>query len=281
MSSEEKKHYKSLIALLKYSITITGAFLTIIISVGIYFTFNSTKEMKDDIRSELNATRNNISSYLDQSQKEIKSLNDYTKTSLNETKVSVANTLGYVREEAKNTAIYTSKEKVAEAFRENNIQDLINRTAEDAIKVKIDLMIKDQIHKSNEKLMEVLNIMPDFMLSVDNFRAGDRKSLIFLDSIKRNSKDTIQIRIADKIIQRKKIDYLNAYGDMKKEDLLSMLDIDPKKQDTTCIVLIPKLKKIIINDEDLNAVCFATILLSKCSSRQIELFDFDYVKNMK
>lgn len=281
MSSEEKNHYESLITFLKYSITITGAFLTIIISVGIYFTFNSTKEMKDDIRSELNATKNNISTYLDQSQKEIKSLNDYTKTSLIETKSLVDNTLGYVRQEAKNTAIYTSKEKVEEAFRENNIQDLINRTAEDAIKVKIDLMIKDQIQKSNEKLMEVLNIMPDFMLSVDKFRQGDRKALIYLDSIRKYSKDTLRIQIADKIIQGKKIDYLNAYGNEKKEELLSYLDIDPTKQDTTCIALKPKLRQLILNDKDLNVVCFATILLSKCYGKQIDLFDFDFIKGLE
>jgi len=162
-------------------------------------------------------------------------------------------------------------------FKRNNIQDLINKSAKEEIETRVDKMVKDQIEISNTKLMDVLNIMPGFMLAVDKFRMGDTKGLVYLDSIKRFSKDPLKSRIADKIIQEKKLDYISAHNDKSKEDLFTFLEIKP---DTPYITLKSILKRIILTDGDLNRVYCATVLLSKCSGQKIEIFDFDYIRRM-
>lgn len=101
MSTEEKVHYKSLISFLKYTITITGVCLTIIISVGIYFTYSSLNQMKVDIRAELKETKNDINNSLAQSRNQIKILNDYASSNVNEIKNMAKNTLTFIKQDAK------------------------------------------------------------------------------------------------------------------------------------------------------------------------------------
>jgi len=267
---EEKKHYESLITFLKYTITITGACLTIIISVGIYFTYSNSNQIKEDIANKLKETKD-----------EIKSLNDYAVLNLKETKAMADNAILYIKQDAKNTAINTSKEKVEETFRENNIQELISNTTKNLIELRVNQMIQEQVKKSNEQLMNLLDLMPDFMLAIDKFRAGDKNGLLILDSIHNKSNDQLRIQIADKIIRTKKSDYLISYSNLKNEDLLFLLDLQENKKDSTQQGLKMKLKYIILNDKNLDKVCFATLLLSKYLKKDIELFDFDYVKNLK
>lgn len=281
MSTEEKVHYKSLISFLKYTITITGVCLTIIISVGIYFTYSSLNQMKDDIRIELKETKNDINNSLAQSRNEIKILNDYASSNVNEIKDIAENTLTFIKQDAKNTAIVTSKAKVEETFKENNIQELIENTAKNEISAKINQMIQDQIQKSNDKLVEVLDVMPDFMLAIDKFRFGNRNGLVFLDSIQKNSNNSQLVKIAEKIIQKKKLDYTSSYSDTKNKVMFGILGIKENKQDTTCQAFESKLKYIILNDDDLTNVFYATTLLSKCLGKEIELFDFDYIRDLK
>jgi len=277
MSTEEQKHYESLISFFKYAISITGLFLSIIISVGIWFTYTSFTDFKQEIKDNLKETKDEIKYSLDNSKKEIAKVNDVAINTTAQVKEQANNTILDIKDKATTEALIASRQKVEETFKRNNIQDLINKTAKEEIETRVDKMVKDQIEISNTKLMEVLNVMPDFMLAVDKFRVGDTKGLVYLDSIKRFSKDPLKSRIADKIIQEKKLDYIRAYKDESKEDLFSFLGIKP---DTPYIALKSILKRIILTDGDLNKVCRATVLLSKCSGQKIEIFDFDYIRRM-
>lgn len=142
-------------------------------------------------------------------------------------------------------------------------------------------MIQDQIQKSNNKLVEVLDIMPDFMIAIDKFRFGNRNGLVFLDSIQKNSNNSQLVKIAEKIIHAKKLDYTSSYSNTQKRVLFGILEIKENKQDTTCQAFESKLKYIILNDDDLHKVFFATTLLSECLGKEIELFDFDYIQDLK
>jgi len=277
MSSEEKKHYESLISYFKYAITITGSLLTIIISVGIYFTYKSAVDLRQDVKDNLKETKDEIRYSLDNSKKDILKLNDVATSTMVQVKEQADNTILTIKDKATIEALIASRQKVEETFKKNNIQDLINKTAKDEIETRVDKMVKDQIEISNDKLMKVLSIMPEFMLAVDKFRVGDTRGLIYLDSIKRYSQDPLKIQTANKIIQEKKLDYINAYQNITKEELFSALNI---KQDISYVELNPKLKYIILNDKDLNRVYWATELLSKLSGKKIELFDFDFIRRM-
>jgi hypothetical protein len=145
---------------------------------------------------------------------------------------------------------------------------------------RINKMIDQQIKKSNNELNNILNMMPEFILAVDKFRAGDRNALEFLDSIITHSQDTMKINLALKIIQEKRNDYITAYIDTKKERIMEYLDLDPKK-DTICSVIEPKLKLIIKNDKDLNKIYFATKLLTECTGEEIIPFDMKYIHSIE
>ncbi len=278
MSAEEKKHYESLITFFKYTISITGAFVTLIVTVGLYFTYKDTNQMKNDIRSELKDIKEDINKNLTNSREEIKSLNEFAILSLNETKKMAASSLDNIKQEAKNSAIIVSREKVEEAFRENNIQDLIDKTAKNIIEFKINQMVQTQIELSNNKLKEVLNSMPDFMLAVDRFRAGDKKGLLYIDSIRRTSKDTIKRLFAGKIFEEKMKDYFDTYSIYEKEEMLNFLDINSKESD---IVIVTKLKNIMSNSNNLTKIYLATVLLAMYSKEGIPVFDLEYNKNLK
>jgi len=103
MSTEEQKHYDSLIRFFKYAISITGSLLTIIIFAGMGFTYNSVKDLKQELKDNLKETKDEIKYSLDNSKKEI-------------VKEQANNTIINIKYKATTEALVASRQKVEETF---------------------------------------------------------------------------------------------------------------------------------------------------------------------
>jgi len=116
MSTEEQKHYDSLIRFFKYAISITGSLLTIIIFAGMGFTYNSVKDLKQELKDNLKETKDEIKYSLDNSKKEIAKVNDVAINTTAQVKEQANNTILNIKDKATTEALVASRQKVEETF---------------------------------------------------------------------------------------------------------------------------------------------------------------------
>src|SRR5205085_1070923 len=103
-------------------------------------------------------------------------------------------------EESKAVAMKTAKEKIEEAFRNENIQELINRTAQDIVRNKIKFMIDTLLMNSQLSFDTIFNFYPDLMEANRKMEVGEKSGVLSLDSIRRNSNNITLKRVADRFL---------------------------------------------------------------------------------
>src|SRR4051812_48974212 len=107
--TEEEIHYRSLIKFLIWAIGIIGVLLTILFSVGIYFTYHSFDDARNDLKESLKDAKDRL-----------KEVDDRAKLTLDDTKENANRTVNYIKNEALTAAVNASKEKVEQTFKENS-----------------------------------------------------------------------------------------------------------------------------------------------------------------
>ena len=282
MTTDEKKHYDSLITFLKYTLGITGSCLTIIIAVGIYFTYKSSTDFKQDLKDNLQSTKEEIKNSLLESKDDISKLYAFSTKTMSDVKEQAEKTILNVRDEAVYEALKASKEKVEQAFKEKNIQKVIDEAVKTEIESRVNAIVTNNLQE-----------MPNFILAVDKIRAGVRKSFIYVDSIAKNSNDSFYKSMAKKIIEEKTRDYENSIPEIQsfKEIVIyqlitfknvpyELIDIKAieKNIDSTevsCRKYFIETKKDIEQNENLNIVAFDFKVLRFLTKVPIKMFDFE------
>ncbi len=272
MKSEEQIHYESLISFLKWGLSIVGTFILILVSIAVFMTYNSFSDFKKELKENINESKNQINELVKTSNAAIKENKEESNAAIKELKEQVDKSIIYIRDDAKVLALSSAERKIEEAFKDKNIQKLINDAAEN----EIDSRLKEIVGNQTEQIQ-------DFSYAIYKFNQGNRIGLDILDSIKRNSKILSLKAYAEKIIKEKAKEYELTWTEVKCQNdgdygLLEM------KRDTTELgkrKAIEKCKSIILTSWDLGGVAWATQLLRCITKRKFEMFDLEAVRNFK
>ncbi len=268
-NSEQEKHYKSVFSFLKYGLTVTGALLTIIASVGIYFTYNSITDMKNDSKQLINESRESI--------KEIMLTN---KNILDDTRNNANSAINYIKNDAKDLAITTSRNEVEKAFEETNIKSVIDEVAHSEIEGRIKTIVDQQIAIMNDNFTENQKLTPVFILAVDKIRFGNKEGLTTLDSIYYNSKDIITKRTAYKLMMEKGQSYDNDYG--RNDNYYAIYGRGKDTSEFGKKSLILSLKNDILSPTiDLETLLQKTRWLSILLKKDFKIFDLQAIRDIK
>lgn len=189
----------------------------------------------------------------------------------------------------------SASEKVQEILADNNnIRKIIEETAQTKLYARLDYLLDKQIKEAEDILEEHILIVPQLISATDRIRVGSRPALVYLDSIRRHATRESVRDLAETMYDLKREDYYNAYSSridtalyvtmrMTAEKPLFphplLMEIsdnykewqDPAKPKK----ILNKLVDIIRNDNDLNMVAIAFLIIDKWYGIELELFDFE------
>jgi hypothetical protein len=277
MENKEKSQEERIIDFFKYVVTIASSAITVIVAVSLYFTYSNLSELR-------NEAKQNVIDY----KTTLKELNSYAQQAIDKTQEQTKKQIEIISQESKNLAYSITTEKVEEAFEKNNIQLLIESTAEQKLKDKLDIIISSDLEKATKIIDNQLNILPNFILAIDKIRAGDKRSYDYIDSISTYSTDTKIKKYAFLILQQKTHDY-EEYVDSIVNDieikkikirLIDFVDLNKdilNSKDNNKI--IKELLRIIDSNNDLNRIAFAFKALSEYNIN-IKFFDFKSAREL-
>jgi hypothetical protein len=293
--TEEQIHYENLRAFFNWAISITGALIAIIVSVSLFFTYNSMKDFREELKSTLADSKAEIKEMVSNANMTLKETRDQSDNVNNIVKENSEKSIDNIENEsqrsitefkdyAKSQAISETEKRINEAFKDNNIQKVIDETAKNEIEGRV----KDLVINSLKKI-------PDFILAVDKIRAGDRKSFCFLDSIAKNSNEAGNKNMARNIIEAKILDYENSIEEIKNLEMIGDYllafynlpssifgyKINYDSTETSCRKLFNDMKEEVEYSNDLNMVALAFKVLRFLTNTPIRMFDFDEAKKLK
>jgi hypothetical protein len=278
--SQDEIEYRKLINLFKYLITASGIVIGGIIGVAMYYSYHDLKELKQELKDEIGEMK-----------KDINSLKSYAQNTIDETQDRTYKQLSILKDEAKLLALNSTRERVNEAFKDGNIQYLVEKTAKEELKDKLDKIVQSE----TERLELILDEIPTLTVAYDQIRCGNRSYLDTLYSIQKNSDHGILRDMAKALILQKGRDYEDSEAEVYPfddniasrdslnrkllKDALKQFKIKsvPDKNKKEILDLI----KIIETDKDLYKVMAATIILREMLNTKIEMFDFEKIESIK
>lgn len=283
--------FKNIVNLFKLIVIMVTMGLTILVSVALFVSYKDIASMRTDLRNQTNDMKLEIFSLKEFSQKEIKNAQDY---SIQQIRI--------IKEEAVTQAQLSAKLKIQEIFEDSKmIREMIEETAEEILYTKLKDILDEQISETVEIFRSQVQIIPDLISATDRIRAGSRKALIYVDSLRTNAENNYVKEFAEEIYQSKKEDYKNSYENdidkmllyitnMKENAIylnrppIFLLEKDikkwqnPEKRDEIIATLI----KTIREDDDLNKIAMSFFIIKKWTEIDIELFDFkDFEEKIK
>jgi len=254
--SEEQRHYENLIRYFKYLVTITIAAITILVGVGIFFTYQNISDARQEVTKNLSEINNNVR---DVTEKSLRSFENLQRQAREEVR--------NFKEDIRNYALNETKIKVAEAFEENKIRRLIEITAVEKLKKNLNSIVEKQ-----------MKIVPTLILAVDKIRSGNRRGLVLLDSLRNQNKDPFIRDLANKSFNEKERDYKKFYSSYANNKTLKYLierfhlDSNISVKDTLSI--LKGIVSFIQSEKRLDNVARAISALNKISGRNFNMFDF-------
>lgn len=288
----EKLHYDKHLEFLKWSVGISGTFITLIVGVALYFTYNNVKDYKDEFKQNMGGIKSDIKEIkiesintIHETKKEVDQQRDRLKDEINKE-------IPIIKEDAENLALNAVRKTISEEFESNNIRGLIERTADERLNSQVGTILENKIKSASKDIDEQTKAVATLSVALDQIRAGDRRWFMIVDSIKTNHPLSIIRELAFTLQNQKISDYgksIEWYN--KKTDNKVTL---PTYGDLTYLKgfdsLLYSIVDIINTSLDLNKVAMAFKVLNKIADQQFKMFDFmsvkiwfknDYIKNQK
>jgi hypothetical protein len=270
LKSEEQRHYDSLIRFFKYLVTLTIAAITIVVGVVMFLTFQNMSDARQEVTKSLTEIKTDVKDATE------KSLRSFDKL-----QIQVREEVKNFKEETRGYALNETKLRVAEAFEENKIKQLIEITAEERLKEKLEAIVEEQLIIIKQRVENQMKIFPDIVLAVDKIRNGKRAGLYQLDSLRLFSKDPLIRDLANDTYREKARDYEEFWWEYSKskslKDYRDIFRIDTSITVNDTILLLQSLITLIQTDQELNNVAYAICVFNNLTGQNIEMFDFEKI----
>ncbi|MBK9377379.1 MAG: hypothetical protein IPM86_03520 [Saprospiraceae bacterium] len=262
MDTEGKSHYEHLISYFKFLVTMTGGAITLLTGAAIYYSYNSLKDFKSDLKEEVN---------------EIKSK---ALSSMEETKSQTNRQIKELNIEARELAISSTKHEVNKAFEENNIKALIENTAELKLTSKLGLIVSHE----TKKLEDIFRAIPILTTSYEAARWNGqvRKYIDTLYFYSEFASHELTRLLAKEFLLQKGRDYENYFVEIYKTNSQdSIKDICERSLGILLTINnLPKLFNKALVEEDLEKVTQAFISIRHLTNSDLPNFDFAKLRKL-
>lgn len=199
-----KDEYDNHVYFFKWMVGIAGTTITIIAGAAIFFTYNNL----NDLRNETKVTLEKIEERTDKSwaiyQNSLEHYNTYAENTLNRTQSFANEQILHINEESKKLALNAANNRISEAFKEPKIAEMIQNTGESLIAEFIDNQLQNSLRNANAIITNQMKLVPDLILSTDLIRTHSRKAYEHLDSLSKNTPDSLIKSLAKHIINEEK-----------------------------------------------------------------------------
>ena len=291
--SEEQLHYDNIISFFKWALQFSVSLLVLAVTAAAILFYRDRAQFNADIKSYLDVSRNQIIEMVSDAKSTLKETKDQSNLLSSSLRTEADRNIQYIREDAKSMALNEATKQVNAAFKEKNVQKMIEDAAEKEIATSVQEMVFDK-----------LRLLPNILLALDRIRVGQKESFLYLDSIAKYSLDPFYKSIADSIVNSKRNEYEKSAMDeikcleyIRVSDLLASgfsaieaFDIwkqetkDKKNVDSTevgCRNLFNETMDDIEFNGNLNHIAFDFKVLRFLTGEKIEMFDFDRIKTIK
>jgi len=213
--SEEEIHYQSITKFLLWAVGITGALMVTIAGTSIYFSFQDRKEMKAEYKETLDAFISQIKEAKQEARQESreteKNLFERSRYDIASTKDDYRNELSLIQSETHRLALDETQKQIADIFKTDKIQAIIEKNAIGELKDKLPSTIADYTKKL-PKVLEAANWM----------REGSQKGVDLLKSYF-NSENEFERDMSKKIYEDLLTDYRKKYSEYTPKQCIDTL----------------------------------------------------------
>ena len=217
--TEEKEHYKSLIDLFdkayKLSLGLLTAVLVIVGAAVFTVTYKSTDELKKSIeeekqrlRSELSTVREELKESRQEIEKKANTMEQRVDASVTESREIVnkaesdaVSQIGAVRSLAVQTAKNEANRSIEKALEQENIQRLVETTAQRKLGTELDGIVKRQVAKTTQEFAEQTEQSIQLSTAKSSAMFSQPGSFLLIDSLARRSSYPIIRQQARQILQ--------------------------------------------------------------------------------
>lgn len=270
VKTEEQRHYDNLISFFKYLVTTTIAAIAIVVAVVVFFTFQNMSDARQEVTKSFLEIKSDVSNANE------KLLRTFENLQL-QAKEEVQN----FKEETRNYALNETKIRVAEAFEENKIRQLVEITAEKKLREKLESIVEEQMIITKQRIENLMKVVPSLVLAVDKIRNGDRTGLALLDSLRYHDEDPLIRDLANNVFKEKARDYLEYHLPYFKgktiKNYIGEFNLNPNISVNDTMSILKGIVSFIQTDQDLNQVASAIMALNKLSDENFNMFDFESI----
>ncbi len=142
--SEEQMHYEHVLSFLKYGVSVISLMITILLSLGLAFTFNSVSDIRNELKEVKTEYKSVVKTYIDQisdlkkdADKTVAEIKSDSKDAVLSTKEYSENELSRISNSTKQIALQETQAQLKEQFQTDKIQNLIQNQATKEIKSKV------------------------------------------------------------------------------------------------------------------------------------------------
>lgn len=268
--SEEQRHYESLTSYFKTLVYITAGAITIIAAVGIYTTYNSLADARNEVKEHLGTIEETVKEASKNSLETFRNL----QTQANQEVQNFKN-------ETRNFALTETKIRVSEAFEENKITQLVEQTAEKKLKKRLEKIVEEQVIKTQKIIENQMKVIPILFLAVDKIRQGERSGLTILDSLRFHAKDPLIRKLSNDAFAGKAGDYEKYYksevDNKTMKQYIQDFQLGPNISVNDTVSILRGILRIIQTDQELNNVAPAVLAINKITGEKFKMFDFESI----
>lgn len=261
---KEYKHIKSFAIAI---FTLTGIFISVIL----YFTHRDVLSLKKEYTARLEMIENKVVRIADES-----------KTIIQTTETRSVKELERIKNSAENIAKEEALNRVSEAFKYGNIEQMIEHAAKEAMSEKVDELIERKLKETEKELNDLVEISIQLNWYLEMMTNGDREGLKKLEEIIEKNPYSDKASLARKIIQVKGDDYREYYNNnVDLDKYLNDLTIDESIRSDSTKLAILLVDKILADDVWLHDIAANTLALEKLGFGPFRMFDLEAIKELQ
>ena len=292
-NSEAQRHYDNIISFFKWALQFSVSLLVLALTAAAILFYHDRHQFNDEIKSYLQESKDQIKEMASDAKNTLKETKEQSNDLSTSLRTEAERNIQYIRNDAKLMALNEATKQVNAAFREKNVQKMI----EDAAVKEISTSVKEMV-------FDKLRLLPNMVLALDRIRVGQRQSFLYMDSIAKYSLDPFYKSFADSIVNSKREEYdkggmdeIHCLSYIRVSDLLasgfSAIEAfniwdqekkDKKNLDSTevgCRKLFNETLEDLNSNPNLNHLVFDFKVLRFLTGEKIKMFDFDRIKKIK
>jgi hypothetical protein len=189
--TDAELHYKSLTDYFKFLVTLTLAGIGILTTVGLYIGYKDMAAMRAEVRQNLSdvkgEVRQNMSDVKSDTRAAVDNIKDDAKASIENAKTATDAQISQIRDRSAVIAVSEAQRRVDEAFRNRNIEGMVENAASRQVAPVIERQLKTEVDRAMVSLQRDITFLGQISDAGAYMRVGGRKGLDKLVELQQNA----------------------------------------------------------------------------------------------